>query len=309
MKEMFSVQGRELCADCANAEVDRLTKPDIPYQGGKKTGRKKLPVGTVVRLVDPTVCVKCGKDNGQFPFALLNSGVPVCPDCDAKVRNPRLPFWIKAWFVVLVGLAAASCFYNLRFFRAYDAFKRGTALFGAQDYAAAAPLLEKASKEVPEERDMKALASAARGIDLLSRDKSAEALPFLQEAAAIWPDDESLKTIALNAEASAAFEAGDYVTFLDKTRAIQEANPEDSTAVAQVASALACRYAVTGEAAYREEALVLLAKAESLAGPDDPAYLEYEGRILYRLDSRKIIEKAEYDAMFPEGYKRNGGSQ
>jgi hypothetical protein len=77
-------------------------------------------------------------------------------------------------------------------------------------------------------------------------------------------------------------------------------------AAADVASALACKWAVTADTGFKKEAYEYLARARELAGADNPDFTEYEARILYRIDSRRIIKKAEHDALFPEGYKRKG---
>jgi hypothetical protein len=69
---------------------------------------------------------------------------------------------------------------------------------------------------------------------------------------------------------------------------------------AEVSSALAAKWAATGDAAYRSQAEEMLGKAQSLAvsDTDKTEYREYSERIRYRIESREIIDKPEYDRRF-----------
>ena len=71
-----------------------------------------------------------------------------------------------------------------------------------------------------------------------------------------------------------------------------------------VASALACKYAKTGDSSYREQAEGMLAQAANDAKTEPNAqkiYDEYAERIQYRLKSREIIDTDEYNRRFRSG--------
>ena len=80
-----------------------------------------------------------------------------------------------------------------------------------------------------------------------------------------------------------------------------EKTPDDPAAAGAVASALACKYAVTGDPEFRKQAEQMLDKAQTLAqqSPQSKAsFDEYAERIRYRLQTREIIDKEEYDRRF-----------
>jgi hypothetical protein len=71
-----------------------------------------------------------------------------------------------------------------------------------------------------------------------------------------------------------------------------------------LASALSCKYAVTGDVSYRRRSEEALAKALQFA-QSDPETLkviqEFVDRNKYRLETRQIITKTEYDRRFRSG--------
>ena len=67
---------------------------------------------------------------------------------------------------------------------------------------------------------------------------------------------------------------------------------------------MACKYAATGDPAYRQQSEEMLAKAKQMSADDQEALAslaEFEERNRYRLESREIITKAEYDRRFRAG--------
>ncbi len=293
MSSTYLVFGAPMCESCMTSDLAGRDK-------------KSIPEGSIRKQIDPTVCVKCGLDNGRIGFRTLSSGLPVCPECEKKIADMRLPFWIKAGLFALLLLAAASCLYNLRFFRGYAEVNRAVKSFQAMETETGAALMESAAQNVPEAQEIRYLANLFRGIDLLTRNKSSEALERFKAAAEYDSTSGDIKEYLLAAEQGAAFDNRDYDRFLDISRQALADDPENFMAAAGVASALACKWAVTGDAGFKKEAYELLARARELAGAENPSFTEYEGRILYRIDSRRIIEKAEYDVLFPEGYRRKG---
>jgi tetratricopeptide (TPR) repeat protein/DNA-directed RNA polymerase subunit RPC12/RpoP len=136
---------------------------------------------------------------------------------------------------------------------------------------------------------------------LAESNRTAEALRLMTEAAREYPQSVALAVAVLSLKGGEAFERKDYDAMLAASREALALVPDNPGRHSAVASALACKYAVTGNSAFRVEAEQLLARAESLAAgsPEAQASLdEYAERIRYRLTSRMIIDKDEYDRRF-----------
>jgi hypothetical protein len=136
---------------------------------------------------------------------------------------------------------------------------------------------------------------------LAAAHKEDEAAGLMHEASNEYPESQALALAALNLDIGTAFDRKDYDGFLRLTRAVMDKIPDDPAAVAGVASALACKYAVTGDPELRQQAEQMLDKAQALAqqSPQSKAgFDEYSERIRYRLQTRDIIDKEEYDRRF-----------
>jgi tetratricopeptide (TPR) repeat protein len=130
--------------------------------------------------------------------------------------------------------------------------------------------------------------------------RSAQAAMLMHEAAGIYPEASGLKISAELLDEGAAFERKDYDKFLSITQKEFKAHPGPETA-ASLASALACEYATTGNVEYQKQAEDMLSKAAQASQGNADAmksYDEYAERIRYRLTSRVIIDKPEYDRKF-----------
>lgn len=134
--------------------------------------------------------------------------------------------------------------------------------------------------------------------------KTAEGAKLMREAANMYPEAPQLQYAANSMEAGVAFEKQDYDTFLALAEKQYKSNPDVAITAAGLASALACKYAVTGDLEFRKSAEEYLEKSRQLAEKDPAqkeAYNEYAERIRYRLDTRVIIDKPEYDRRFRAG--------
>ena len=293
LNETLGVLGRQLCRSCATEEVAR-------YPEGKITA------DSITRHVDPTVCAQCGSDGGDAELPKL-ANVPLCSSCEGYFRNRPYPAWLKLCFVVLVALAVFSFGWNWRFMAAYREVHQVERALLKGDVEKAAELSESAARHVPEAPDLGAAASMYRGLVFLQADKPAEALKCFQKAA-FQPAVKGpmLSEVTLLAEAGVAFDAKDYDEFLKKEQALVALVPNESRAVAGLASAYACKYAVSGNEKYRKEAIKRLDQARKLAGPSNPHMQEYEERIQHRLDTRQILTREEYMKRFPSGYHAAG---
>jgi hypothetical protein len=285
----FAVEGRTLCEACADTRVQALSAA-----GGK------LPAGTVMRLVDPTVCGHCGRDNGSSELQRAGT-VPLCYECEQTCRNRPFPGWLRTALVALVVLMVLSLWHDRRFVSAYMALARANHAFKGGDLDAAQRAMDEVKSRVPEWPVAAGMSSFYQGLRLLRDDRSVEAVAELAKARAVLGPGSFIEHVLLQARAGAAFDSHDYDGFLAREQDILKLRPADSFSEAGVASAYACKYAVSGDETQKAAALAHLEKAQK-AGGDPAAFKEYEGRIRYRLATREIIDKKEYDRRFPQGW-------
>ena len=121
------------------------------------------------------------------------------------------------------------------------------------------------------------------------------------EAAALLPEDPALAEAVDEADALAALHRKDYNALLAISERGWKGHPESSDYAALLANALAYKYAVTGDPAVRTRADEMLEKARQLAASSPEAMQRYnklEERIRYRLKSRQIIDRKEYNRRF-----------
>lgn len=151
------------------------------------------------------------------------------------------------------------------------------------------------------DRANEALKKASEAAKLAQQDgKSAEAAKLMHQAVALYPQMPGLDFAAESLDAGAAYERADFDSFVRISANQWKEQPSSFTA-AQLSSAFACKYALTGTSDFRSQSEAMLDKARQLAQTDVGAVnslAEYEPRIRYRLDSRKIISKQEYDRRF-----------
>jgi hypothetical protein len=151
------------------------------------------------------------------------------------------------------------------------------------------------------DRATRAYAKADSAGKLANANQTAAAYRLISEAAKEYPEASALAVGVLLIRGGDAFERKDYDLFLSANREALVLMPEQPRVIAGVASALACKFAVTGNPAYRAEAESLLAVAERAAArtaQDKQDYDEYAERIRHRLATRIIIDQAEYNRRF-----------
>lgn len=130
-----------------------------------------------------------------------------------------------------------------------------------------------------------------------------EAAKLVHEAAALYPQLPNMNIAVDQYDGGVAFTQKNYDAFLALAQKDWDAFPSEGTA-ATLSSALACKYAQTGDAVYRQRSEEMLAKAKELAHGDKESLdrlAEFEPRNRYRLETRQIITKAEYDKKFRSG--------
>jgi len=245
-----------------------------------------------------------GADNGSSELP-RTMDLPLCQDCTHFLYHYPLPTWIKISAVALVVLAALVWGRNQRFLEAYREIMQSHRALQQGDYHLGAAKLAEAAKHAPECETLAIEADIYQGIYLLDTDQPAEAAEILRSVRARIPQDDTIDDLLIKAEAGAAFDRKDYDAFVTKSKEYLERYPDSPHALAMVASALACKYAVSGDNKTKQESLHYLDKAAQACQSDDPEFKDYEQRIRYRLATREIITSKEFDQRFPQGWKEN----
>src|SRR5215813_6019519 len=155
-------------------------------------------------------------------------------------------------------------------------------------------------------RALNAYEKAEQAQKLAESHQDEEAAHLMREASNEYPQSQDLAVSALSLEEGLAFNRKDYDAFLRLSQAFRDREPDNPMAIGGVASALACKYAVTGDQQFPTQAEQMLEKARVQAqSPEAKAAVEeYAERIRYRLESRVIIDKPEYDRRFRQEGKR-----
>jgi hypothetical protein len=284
MNDTVRVADHILCVPCCNQAL----------------ADKAAPRPALERQLDPTVCVNCRQDAGATELPKV-AGLPVCASCETLFRNRPFPMWIKASLAAVLVLVVVSLVWNLRFFQAYVALKRFVACSQQGNVGGAAAQMSAASAYVPESPDLRSLATFFEGVDLLRQNKCAEALARLTQCRDKVPPAYGVETLILQAQGGAAFDAQDYDGFLEAAQLLDRQTPSHYFNKATLASALACKYAQTGDAGFRTRSLECLDQARTMSN-GAPEFAEYETRIRHRLASGEIITSEEFHQRFPNGW-------
>jgi len=251
--------------------------------------------------VDPTVCGRCGFDNGSNPLPTLATQ-PMCQQCTDYLRNRPFPSWIKASFAGLIIFVVLAAVWNMRFFLAWEDAKAAFKLMG-RDTGQAAERMRSARNRVPESPDLQAFSAFFDGVVHLQQDRPKEALASLEKCRRMVPTTLGVDILILQAKAGLAFDAKDFDGFLATAKKLISKEPDVHFSYAMLASAYACKYAVTSDTAFREQAMAALDRAKGLSG-SNPSFKEYEQRILHRLSTQEILTPREFHKKFPNGWQQ-----
>lgn len=287
MNDTLVVREQVFCNDCCDQFL---------------SGNKEVAGEEVGRQMDPTVCISCGTDNGQEALDTM-AGLATCEQCQDYFRHRPFPGWIKGAVVGLIALVVFSLLWNARFVRAYFEVQESFKILVEGDFEQALAKMESAHQRVPESEMLEVLASYQRGLFLLDQGKPADALVKFRSCREMMGPE--IDGLIMKAQMGVAFDEKDYDKFLELAFSYSESDRNDGYRLAMVASAYACKYAVTGDEKFKEESVKRLERAAVLTG-GDPMFKEYEQRIRYRLYSREIIEREEFYERFPNGWTEPG---
>lgn len=150
------------------------------------------------------------------------------------------------------------------------------------------------------DRVNKAYGEVAKVQELAKQDKEEEALAHAENARRLFPESRLIRLLHLQVKGAVHFERKEYNAFLAAAEEAAGLAPELPRVQASLASALAAQYARTGDEVWRKKAQERLEEARALCKTDQDRkdFEEYRERIEYRLSSKEIIDKKEYDRRF-----------
>lgn len=281
LNELVSIFGEVMCRPCGDERLNTCDREQISEQ-------------TVFGLSDPTVCARCGADGGSQEYELFLD-MPICPTCHDTMVNYRYPAWVKAFFAGLLIITVFSLVWNFRFFKARIFMEQGIrAGFLEGNLERGAEKMGRAVEMVPESYDLGVLSHYFEGVLAMQKDDTASAIVHFQHCSEL-PEGYEVKRYMLISKIGEAFDQQEYEKFLELAIQYREHYPDDVTAAAQVASAYACLYAVSGEAPYHEKAMEQLRRAEvTTTAETRTRFEEFQQRILHRLETRRIISREDY---------------
>lgn len=284
LKDAVRSEGKILCMDCFRKEHPE----DLIGERG------------IVSLSDAHYCLLCGSHRAERPYQTYD-GTPICQACLEKNLSKPFPKWVQAFFAGVVLLVIVSVIWNWRFFEGYRALKSMGSGLERGDLDQVVENATDAADALPELVEVEGARRYYRGIQLLSRDSSTAALDTLRSVQDITPGMfPDLSAYQEQAALGSAYDLKDYDGFLRIAKRMRDDSANAATCDG-VASAYACKFAVTGDSAYHDSANHLLDEARGHAGWDT-TNIEYEQRIRYRLYSREIINAKVFAARFPNGW-------
>jgi hypothetical protein len=281
LNDLASVFDKILCDICTKKQLDGIDQDQIN-------------TNTVYNMVDPTICARCGADNGQHQYELFME-MPICGSCREYMQNYPFPLWIKAACVGLIIIVIFSISWNLKFFHARILMDRSIKLaFKQEQWVQAYKDMQKASELVPESTELKTLSNYMAGIVGIQQEDYIKALHYLEKCRDM-PEDFGVNILKTKAQLALAFDNKDYQKFLQLSQKLQKLTPDDQVSLAQVGSAYACLYALDAREEDRQRAMDYLKKAEALnKQKPNPLFEEYRERILHRIETRQILSRKEY---------------
>ncbi|MCC6462524.1 MAG: hypothetical protein IT260_18800 [Saprospiraceae bacterium] len=256
----------------------------------------------VEKVLDPTVCANCGKDNGDIAFGKIST-YPICPDCALAIRQRTLPLWVKGFFAFILLVVVFACYWNWRFYQGYQHLQDSNTAFQTGQYRQAEQLAFRASQDVPEIEDLLALHQYYLGVALLTEDKSAEALKAFDLCKEKMPADFNVGYLIDQAKVGASFDSKDYGGFLTISKKVLREDSIPAISWARVASAYACLYAEKGQDSLRTRALDYLQSAQRIDSTSQDM-TEYYNMIQHRLFTKNILTRDEFRQQFPKGWTK-----
>ncbi len=282
MNSMLTFKGKPTCESCVDAVI---------MQGDHESDNE------IARHIDPTICFNCSYDNGGLPLRTL-SRLPACDKCIHHFRNRPFPTWLKVSFVALMVIIALHLVHNRRFWLAYREVRQAQQ---AEDILAMSALYESAVRRVPESAGLRAMSDYVMGLINYREQRMETALLYLESCRDYTPPDFEVDRMIQVCRASLAFDRKDYDSYLRIAADLRNRYRDDPVEWARLASALACKYAVTADQKHYELSVACLDSAIAMSH-GHPAINEYGMRIRHRLQTGDIISPEEFYERYPNGW-------
>jgi len=134
---------------------------------------------------------------------------------------------------------------------------------------------------------------------LYGESKYKEAAQRMHEAASAYPAFLGFEVQATVLDSSVAFSNGDYATMVRLSETLWTKDPGYYSAAA-LAGAYACVYASGGDETVKQKAMDTMAKAKTLVSSKEQQedFQEWEPRFSHRIQTRQILTRDQYDALF-----------
>ena len=163
------------------------------------------------------------------------------------------------------------------------------------------------SVEAEFNRWVQASEKANNAAQLYKEKKYREAAKSMHEAATTYPELPSFSDSADRLDYTVLFDAGDYDGLVALSEKLWARNQSYESAAA-LSGAYACRYAVTGDNGVKRKATEMIDRARSLAKSKDEQdnLSEWQPRFDHRIQTRKILTREQYYALFPEQPTKEG---
>lgn len=331
MRETLAIRGKCLCESCASAllrdpaqkviaaEVSRLSDPTLCAFCGADNGSTDWPGPAAV-------CPACTERMRRRPFPvwlhaamvslLALAGLSVVRggqywDTEVALIHAERHMEAKEW-------AEAAAEY--RKVRAVAPDNRVLLLrqiradILSENWQQAEPALKRIAhqkfegREIEElnrllERVSRAKSEMDQGLKAANAGDFRTALTHFEKAEQSYPESRIAVSSRLVAEASIAFEEKDYAGCVRAARAVSALDPSSPGLHGRVADCLSAQYAVSGDPRLEREARAELDEARRVTTTSEEAdaFERYEPQILHRLQTREIIDAAEYARRHREG--------
>jgi len=323
----FNVNGRVLCTPCADKKVVELkaakgpievlrgNDPTICFKCGADFGSTELPL-----LAGVHACESCRQQmlNFQYPAWLKIAFASLVLLLAISLVHGRSYFAAgRSYYRAKKLLESGAAKEAVPYFQ--QALESGTTSPDVLQNTALAYLRagmpQQAYKVVEgrtfEKTDLfrvveaefnrfaQASAKADTAAQMYKEKKYQEAAKNMHEAAAAYPVFPGFTEAANRLDYSVLFDARDYDGMVTLSEKLWSRHQSYESA-AGLAGAYACRYAVTGDDSVKQKAMEMMDKARSLAKSKDEQddLMEWQPRFDHRIQTRKIVTKEEYDAMF-----------
>ena len=216
-----------------------------------------------------------------------------------EIANVKIPSWVIYFVVFLFAISVFGFVYYHRYSKSIHDYKLSIKTYQEGDLESAEKYISRASDLVPDNKEFLAFKYYISGIKKYTEGNYSEALDLFKKYRSYNSDDSYVEELISIIEVSVAFEEKDYNRMVENAAKLYSEYDTDPLYILQYASALACRYAETENIDDYNKSVELMENARSYELDD--ANLDYIKRIEYRLATKKIISKAEYNQLKEEG--------